>query len=200
MNPQNKLYSNDEERRAAVLKRYHERKHDPLYRAVRKSYRDNFASKKLPITRTCIECRQVKTAKNWYKNKTLCGMCYSFLKPNADFKTKMQLFKSTLRGRFGLLKNRAKRFHFELALSFEDYVGLVTDAKCFYCKGDLPSVGAGLDRKNTHGGYTLENVVTCCTSCNVIKNSRLTSEEMVVAMKAVLEFRAAKEQMGTSLN
>lgn len=52
-------------------------------------------------------------------------------------------------------------------------------ARCHYCQGDLPVIGAAIDRKGNTQGYTLDNVVPCCTHCNNTKRTRTSYEEMM---------------------
>ena len=51
----------------------------------------------------------------------------------------------------------------------------------------------GLDRLDSDGCYELTNVVSCCYSCNTIKNNILTPEETKIAVKAILDFRALQK-------
>lgn len=71
--------------------------------------------------------------------------------------------------------------------------GLLLYHNCTYCDGALPPTGHGLDRIDPLKGYTLDNVVPCCTACNRIKNRYLTYEEMKAAMIAVLKVRRKNE-------
>ncbi len=47
----------------------------------------------------------------------------------------------------------------------------------------------GIDRKDSSKGYTKENIVPCCTQCNMIKNNLLSYEEMIEVMKLVKKMR-----------
>lgn len=86
----------------------------------------------------------------------------------------------------------AKRKGMEWGLSLEEYAQLFRKS-CFYCGKSTSSQGAiGLDRKINSIGYISGNVVTCCRDCNVVKSNVLSVEEMLVAMKAVLEYRKQK--------
>jgi hypothetical protein len=82
-----------------------------------------------------------------------------------------ELYCRTLRGRFRVLRSRAKQLGVICSISFEEYSRLITDAQCYYCGGKLPSKGAGLDRIVPQKGYTINNVRPCCKMCNVAKNS-----------------------------
>ena len=63
----------------------------------------------------------------------------------------------------------------------------LTKSNCFYCGAqpfsyvlDPPSNGSytynGLDRVNTLGNYTLDNVVPCCKYCNIAKRAMSQQE------------------------
>jgi hypothetical protein len=64
----------------------------------------------------------------------------------------------------------------------DQWVSLV-QSKCHYCSGELPETGCALDRMNSKLGYSISNVVPCCTSCNTMKSKTLTYEEMVLIWK-----------------
>jgi len=65
-------------------------------------------------------------------------------------------------------------------LTLEQFIFATLDKSCHYCAEALPKAGSGLDRKDNNIGYTVENVVPCCTRCNKMKNSYLTYDEMVL--------------------
>ena len=78
-------------------------------------------------------------------------------------------------------RENAKDRALEFALERLDIEGFI-DAPCHYC-GRLPepiSAGKyyylkglnGLDRIRNDEGYTLDNVVSCCFSCNRMKSTR----------------------------
>ncbi len=89
----------------------------------------------------------------------------------------------------------AKRRSLEWAIPLSEYLEYVK-MRCHYCDGSLPIRGTGLDRLDNDKGYTIQNVVPCCGSCNKIRGNNLTQEEMVVAMKAVKELRLFKALKG----
>lgn len=86
---------------------------------------------------------------------------------------------------FGTYKHVAKKRGLEFALSKDEMRQLVT-SNCFYCasppsrismahyKGTLEASKFkynGLDRKDNALGYTLDNVVACCYTCNRAKSN-----------------------------
>lgn len=83
-------------------------------------------------------------------------------------------------------KNRAKKKGLVFSLSKEEFQKL-TQKACFYC-GETPNykhkpkdysseyVYNGLDRVNNSKGYTIDNIVSCCSICNRAKGT-LTQKE-----------------------
>jgi len=101
-------------------------------------------------------------------------------------------YKASFNEVYRTYKYRNKtRFNSEDFLTKDQFKKLIYD-KCHYC-GDYPSsksnthekrfngaiVYNGLDRVDNFKGYTLNNVVTCCGSCNKMK-STLTYEEFIL--------------------
>jgi hypothetical protein len=86
-------------------------------------------------------------------------------------------------------------------ITYEEFLDFTKVPNCCYCSclipwipystvgGEYTSRAYFLDRKDNSLGYSKENCVVCCTSCNMIKRDLLTHDEMLVAMKAVLEYR-----------
>ena len=69
--------------------------------------------------------------------------------------------------RLAAYKNNAKRKGRTWDIPKDLFADLVTD-NCFYC-GATPETLHGMDRVHNEGGYTENNVVTCCTNCNAAK-------------------------------
>lgn len=67
-----------------------------------------------------------------------------------------------------LYKYRAKKKNLCFDLSPNDFE-ILTFNPCFYCKRESV-VGFGLDRIDNSLGYKKENIVTCCSECNYMKN------------------------------
>lgn len=60
---------------------------------------------------------------------------------------------------------------------------------CTYCRQYFKQRSGGLDRIDNSKGYSIDNVLPCCGSCNAIRGDHLTVEETKAAMKAVMELR-----------
>lgn len=95
-------------------------------------------------------------------------------------------------------KKSAKERGFEWSLTIDDCVRLFT-APCLYC-GQLPSntcqmyngsgkplpqyTYSGIDRQEPSQGYTTENTVSCCMTCNRAK-FQMTAEQFLAWIRQV---------------
>jgi len=87
------------------------------------------------------------------------------------------------------LTQKAKARKWLVTLTMDEYEK-IHGTPCHYCFETFTQVkGYGLDRLDNTKGYHKDNVVSCCGPCNAIRGDKLTVEEMMVAMAAVLELR-----------
>jgi 5-methylcytosine-specific restriction endonuclease McrA len=153
----------------------------------------------------CYKCKIVKPTDAFAKNQSKCRECRRqyYLEKKSDInhkhalsykqnKEKRAATNRTWPIRFRNARTAAIRTGRKWELTFYDWLNLVYPSICFYCNGPLNTTGSGLDRLDCGLGYERENVVPCCGECNRIKGDRLTAIEMVVAMDAVLTYRAGK--------
>jgi hypothetical protein len=96
--------------------------------------------------------------------------------------------------KYSRLKYQARRRGLAFALSREE-ITEITSAACCYCGGPLPNYGYGLDRKDNTQGYTRENVVPCCETCNWIKSNRFSYEEMLELGETIRYIRARRQRV-----
>lgn len=148
------------------------------------------------MIKTCLTCNLEFNSTR--KDKKYCSrLCYRRVPEVAQRYSErtneyQKLHSREPKRRFQKLIYKCRHEQLELNLSYEDCLTLWKQG-CYYCtKSLLFETGAGLDRLDNLKGYILDNVVSCCGSCNQIRNRWLTSEEMVVAMKAVLKYRRQK--------
>lgn len=89
--------------------------------------------------------------------------------------------------------NRRGR-NYEFKLTLEEFENLIKD-KCYYCgnRGDstvsskkISNKYCGIDRKNNSKGYTIENSVTCCKTCNRMK-MQLNDDFFLSKIKEIYE-------------
>lgn len=95
------------------------------------------------------------------------------------------------KAKFGKGKINAKKRGIDWEITLEDYNSIITNkTECFYaCGNPLPERGCGLDRIDNKKGYTLDNVIPCCTFCNLKKGTNLTHIEMTEIVKLLKNMR-----------
>lgn len=103
-------------------------------------------------------------------------------------KEKLYLLRKSPGRKFTQSRQQAKTRGISWSITKKEYIEL-TSKKCYYCNGELPIFVGGLDRINSNGSYSIDNVVPCCSMCNRIKSDYLTMEETKYIMTCLLEFR-----------
>ena len=145
--------------------------------------------KALPVVLGCKTegCNSPHEAKGYCKNHYRVWRRAEKLDPPRE-KEYLKRYSRTLEGRFTSLKRAVKLSGAASDITREIHAELLK-SPCAYCGGALNETGHGLDRMSPALGYVQDNVVTCCYTCNKIKNNLLTHAEMLVAMKAVVAYR-----------
>ena len=90
-------------------------------------------------------------------------------------KTAIYRYQRTSKGRLAGLRNRCKADGVDITLTLSEYEEFLSKP-CFYCGGELPETGAGLDRISPSIGYVKGNIRPCCTQCNIAKNDWTETE------------------------
>lgn len=106
-----------------------------------------------------------------------------------DILSKQRKRRRTVEGKYKTFLDNSSRRKFEVSISLEDYRSLVEDCLCIYCGNKLPEAGSGLDRKDCSIGYTKDNCVPCCITCNRIKGNSITYNEMFEVIKLLKKLR-----------
>lgn len=110
---------------------------------------------------------------------------------NKSIRKSKQKHKARPDIRYKYLKQQGNFYGLEVNLTIEEYIELISKP-CFYCKDAMntPSFGRGLDRIDNARGYSTDNVLPCCTTCNQLRSDRFTVEETVVMINALISFRS----------
>lgn len=138
----------------------------------------------------------IKSAKsNYYVYYYNCSECNKEIKAQSS-QLKRHSGKCQRCGHLGnpyffiyneLRNHRNKKVEF--TLSFDEFKSIITDAKCHYCDekllynkhsrdwGKALTRAHQLDRMDNSKGYSIDNVVTCCWTCNRLKSDIFTYEE-----------------------
>lgn len=93
--------------------------------------------------------------------------------------------KETLPGKYNAYKRSAKQRNIQFSLTKEDFQKY-WQLPCTYCGDTINTLG--LDRVENSRGYTVDNVVPCCTTCNRMKLT-FSKEEWFSQMNKILNFK-----------
>lgn len=137
-----------------------------------------------------MQCEKCETTESIRWRGNICNSCYlkQWRKDNIDSVT---IYDKSILRRFNKAKRVAKKRKVDWTLSVEGFLELC-NKPCFYCNNFLGKVvefGTGLDRINSDLGYQINNVVSCCKCCNMIKNDILSLDEMKQVIELVIKLR-----------
>ena len=95
-----------------------------------------------------------------------------------------KLYDQTPKGKYHKYKSSAKTRGFSFKISFEEFMSF-WQIPCSYCGGGIETVG--LDRVDSSKGYTLDNIVSCCSICNRMKMT-MNSKDFIKHCKKVIRW------------
>jgi hypothetical protein len=115
---------------------------------------------------------------------------YKARKERGDFAKNQRKLARTITGRFRYAQDVADRRGLPFLLERTAYARLI-EKPCYYCGVFTfgAESGGGLDRIDNTQGYTLDNILPCCATCNKARGNWWTVEETKAAIHAVLELR-----------
>lgn len=132
-----------------------------------------------------------------------CGCLQSETGPRNGFKRKLLPEEVVKNAVFSVYRKRAERKKITFSLSKSDFVELISK-DCHYCKSPPGNfsfsgfsryrgtfISNGIDRIYSSEGYTANNTVTCCKTCNFAK-STMTQEEFKIWIRRIFENWASK--------
>lgn len=145
----------------------------------------------------CICCPATMIVTS-YDLKKVSGNCRECANLVGAAKTCLKNRKRPYEALFNKFDYDRKRFNQESSLTYEEFVEFTKSPFCAYCKDPVSWAEFcisthghkyNLDRMDNSRGYHKDNLAVCCWICNQIKSSRLTHQEMLVAMEAVVNLR-----------
>lgn len=108
---------------------------------------------------------RLKKQKEWYKeNKEEC--LKKSKKYHIDHPEYLEQYRSSAKGKYAVYKAKAKSKGFIFKLTFDEFSNIL-NKPCYYCGKD----GFGIDRLDSLIGYLKDNIVSCCSMCNWMKNT-----------------------------
>lgn len=150
------------------------------------SYKSSIRKKDL-ICKNCVSSQ----AKSYYTNN----------KSKIDFKQK-QVSKQKLlakNSRYKASMRLGQHKYFDKCrglgtcnINLKEYLQ-ITNSPCFYCEDVIEQ--RGLDRIDNTKGHTINNVISCCISCNTSRMNKFSHEEMKIigeSIKKIKELRIVR--------
>ncbi len=136
-----------------------------------------------------IKCKHCDIDFERFGKKIYCSpKCKKEVAYNAHkAKRKQGLIEGILYGRpiiehyFVQYKKRAKDKNIRFLIDLT-YFSTFWNKPCSYCGSSIPTIG--IDRVNNTEGYTIGNLVSCCTKCNMSKRG-MTGEQWIQLCKKV---------------
>jgi 5-methylcytosine-specific restriction endonuclease McrA len=110
------------------------------------------------MMRKCKTCLKIKYT---YKHRRECADCY-----NQKMQPYRRKYNQSPQRKYQRYKHAAKKRKLPFCLSYAEFM-LFWQHPCTYCGVHIDTIG--LDRKNPLQGYILENITSCCITCNEMK-------------------------------
>jgi hypothetical protein len=125
----------------------------------------------------CISCCRICNIMKNDKNKDdFIKICIHIAKVNNLIENNIQLYNDLFRFPKNIIYNSyrlaAINRNYTFNLTLEQFETLKLGS-CYYC-GSVPNITnsetCGIDRKINHIGYEINNCVSCCSTCNIMKS------------------------------
>lgn len=94
--------------------------------------------------------------------------------------TNYQIYSKTPKGSYNFYCHGSKRRGIEFGITFEKFLTF-WQKPCNYCGVEILTIG--LDRVDSSKGYIIDNIVSCCKTCNFAKSDLSESEFMEYLMR-----------------
>ncbi len=138
---------------------------------------DRIDSEKNYNIENCVPCcKQCNFMKSKNKQETFFQLCEHIATFNNLYDGKLynNILSSTKFGRYSEYKMTAKKRNIEFNLSKTQFMKLISKP-CIYCGiSDITyykiNGAGGVDRVDSTKNYDIENCVSCCGTCNIMKN------------------------------
>lgn len=102
-------------------------------------------------------------------------------------KEKCNNFRHTLKGRFSIYKGGSKHRGLIFGITFNEFLDIINQP-CYYCGGE----GYGIDRIDNTMGYLKDNIVSCCSMCNYMKQVYAENEFIEQCIKISNKWKKKK--------
>ena len=138
------------------------------------------------ITRHCNSCREKGKIRDKNRNKDIRNEKAQIAESNPERKRKKKKWSENIRYKsesyhYNSYKTHAHERGLCFDLEIDIYMSIIYK-KCYYCNSMNNAGFNGVDRKDNIVGYTLDNSVACCSTCNFMKK---TTESTIFIKKAI---------------
>jgi hypothetical protein len=145
----------------------------------------------------CVVCdRECRSNSKKMKTATFTGKCKTCITRRKPFESLYKIFLWA-----------AEKRGLSVDMTYLEFLAFASQPNCFYCDCPVPwqmygtqkirSRGYFLDRKDGNKGYSTENCVVCCKTCNFAKANRYSFEEFCLlspGLKAIAKLRIENEK------
>lgn len=118
-------------------------------------------------------CKYCNIMKNKYSydafKKNIIHLFNVLCNNNQETNTHIDTFMRSNSFSYGGLVNSAKKRKI-IVLVTEEQCDKLAGMECYYCKNHKDTGCNGIDRINSNKPYSIDNVVPCCRTCNIMKN------------------------------
>jgi len=125
------------------------------------------------IKSVCKECRKIEKDEYQKRDYVIEKQKGYYQRNKKTIRKRLNEHYWTINGQFHTYKKRAKKGNIEFALTESDCIKYY-QANCTYCGSKIK--GLGIDRVINSRGYTLDNIVPCCSRCNYMKHTMSKNE------------------------
>ena len=115
--------------------------------------------------KTCPRCKETKPFSEWHKDKHKKDGVRSYCKVCACAEARSRT--KSPKAKFSNYKAGAKRRGYAFDLTFTEFMSYWKEP-CDYCGDAIETIG--LDRIDNELGYSIDNVKSCCFTCNHAKD------------------------------
>ena len=157
---QDKYYKKNRERILQLRKKYYQDNKNGIVERSLKYYQDNK--------------EKIKKYKDIYRKNN----SEKIKKCNKIYRERILLTK---KGRYRRYACDARRRNIKFNLTMEEF-SFFWEKQCSYCGDQIKTIG--LDRVQNNLGYEINNVVSCCTECNLIKRT-MSREKFIDKCKKI---------------
>ena len=167
-------YEQNKERLLEQKKQYREQNRERLLEYGKQHYEQN-KERRLEQSKQYYEQNKERIKQYYEQNKErISEQRKQYREQNKErILEQSKQYYRTSKGKFSEYKSGAKQRGIEFHLTMEQFESF-WQKPCEYCGAEIETIG--LDRLDSDGHYTMNNVVSCCWSCNKEKGKKTLEE------------------------